>query len=205
MSWRSAAATARSRSTCAFIASRRWCRANCGSKSTERVDGAGRVRTPLAVDEFDALAETLRALRSRRWRSASSIRISTPDHEQAAAAELRRLLPDVFVTTGTELTREWHEFERTATAAANAYVGPQVSKYIAKFDRGLRAGGFAGSLLLMGSHGGVISAERGCREPITLVESGPVGGCIGAAPTGSCSVSTISSPSTWAARRRNAR
>ena len=33
----------------------------------------------------------------------------------------------------------------------------------------------------MGSHGGVISAERGCREPITLVESGPVGGCIGAA------------------------
>jgi N-methylhydantoinase A len=36
----------------------------------------------------------------------------------------------------------------------------------------------------MGSHGGVISAERGCREPITLVESGPVGGCIGAAEYG---------------------
>ena len=108
----------------------------------------------------------------------------TPDHEQAAAAEMRRLLPDVFVTTGTELTREWHEFERTATAAANAYVGPQVSKYIAEFDSELRQGGFTGSLLLMGSHGGVISAERGCREPITLVESGPVGGCIGAASYG---------------------
>ena len=61
-----------------------------------------------------------------------------PDHEKLAAAELRRLLPDVFVTTGTELTREWHEFERTATAAANAYVGPQVSKYVAEFDAGLR-------------------------------------------------------------------
>ncbi len=97
---------------------------------------------------------------------------------------MRRLLPGVFVTTGTELTREWHEFERTATAAANAYVGPQVSKYIAEFDAGLRSGGFNGSLLLMGSHGGVISAERGCREPITLVESGPVGGCIGAASYG---------------------
>ena len=46
------------------------------------------------------------------------------------------------------------------------------------------SGGFNGSLLLMGSHGGVISAERGCREPITLVESGPVGGCIGAASYG---------------------
>ena len=37
---------------------------------------------------------------------------------------------------------------------------------------------------MMGSHGGVISAERSCREPITLVESGPVGGCIGAARYG---------------------
>src|SRR3979411_2216330 len=36
-----------------------------------------------------------------------------------------------------------------------------------------------------GPHGGVIPAERGCREPITLVESGPVGGCIGAASFGS--------------------
>ena len=127
------------------------------------------------------------ALRSERVESLAISFLNSylkPDHEQAAAAELRRLLPDVFVTTGTELTREWHEFERTATAAANAYVGPQVSKYIAEFDAGLRSSGFNGSLLLMGSHGGVISAERGCREPITLVESGPVGGCIGAANYG---------------------
>src|SRR4029077_20382102 len=82
-----------------------------------------------------------------------------PAHEQAAAEALRTLLPDVFVTTGAELTREWHEFERTATVAANAFVGPQVSRYIAEFDGELRVGGFEGSLLLMGSHGGMISAE----------------------------------------------
>ena len=28
---------------------------------------------------------------------------------------------------GTELTREWYEYERTSTVAANAYVGPQVN------------------------------------------------------------------------------
>jgi N-methylhydantoinase A len=33
----------------------------------------------------------------------------------------------------------------------------------------------------MGSNGGVLSAERACRQPIALVESGPIGGCIGAA------------------------
>lgn len=150
----------------------------------ERIDGSGRVHTPLGTAQLVTLAETLRSL------SVEAVAISflnsylSPDHEDVAAAELRRLLPDMFVTTGTELTREWHEFERTATVAANAFVGPQVSKYVTEFDAGLRTSGFKGSLLLMGSHGGVISAERSCREPITLVESGPVGGCIGAARYG---------------------
>lgn len=150
----------------------------------ERIDGNGEVRTPLSDGDLAPLAE---ALKSEQIESVAISFLNSylkPYHEQAAAAELRRLLPDVFITTGTELTREWHEFERTATAAANAYVGPQVSRYIAEFDAGLRSNGFDGSLLLMGSHGGVISAERGCREPITLVESGPVGGCIGAANYG---------------------
>ncbi len=150
----------------------------------ERVEGTGRVRRPLAIEQLPALAESLRSLKVEALAVSFLNSYLTPDHEQQAAAELRRLLPDVFVTTGTELTREWHEFERTATVAANAYVGPQVSKYVAEFDAGLRNSGFKGSLLLMGSHGGVISAQRGCQEPITLVESGPVGGCIGAARYG---------------------
>ena len=33
---------------------------------------------------------------------------------------------------------------------------------------------------MMGSNGGLLSAERTCRQPIGLVESGPIGGCIGA-------------------------
>ena len=150
----------------------------------ERIEGSGRVRTPVAVGELGALADTLRSQGVEALAISFLNSYLVPEHEQRAAKELRRLLPDIFITTGTELTREWHEFERTATAAANAYVGPQVSKYVAEFDAELRRGGFKGSLLLMGSHGGVISAERGCREPITLVESGPVGGCIGAAAYG---------------------
>jgi N-methylhydantoinase A len=151
----------------------------------ERIDGAGKVRTPLSTAALGEIAASLRSHNVEALAISFLNAYLEPAHEQAAAAELRRLLPDVFVTTGSELTREWHEFERTATSAANAYVGPQVSRYIAEFDHQLRSGGFAGSLLLMGSHGGVISAERGCREPITLVESGPVGGCIGAGSYGS--------------------
>ena len=151
----------------------------------ERIDGAGKVRTPLSTMALGEIAASLRAHEVEALAISFLNAYLDPAHEQAAAAELRRLLPEVFVTTGSELTREWHEFERTATSAANAYVGPQVGRYIAEFDQQLRSGGFGGSLLLMGSHGGVISAERGCREPITLVESGPVGGCIGAGAYGS--------------------
>jgi len=150
----------------------------------ERIDGAGRERVPLDKAALGALADALKSNKIEALAISFLNSYLAPEHEDEAAAELRRLLPDLFIATGTELTREWHEFERTATAAANAYVGPQVSRYIAEFDAGLRRGGFGGSLLLMGSHGGVISAERGCREPITLVESGPVGGCIGAAEYG---------------------
>jgi N-methylhydantoinase A len=153
-------------------------------EAEERMEASGRARVPLATDGLATLADALREQEIEAVAISFLNAYVNPAHEQAAATELRRLLPGVFVTTGSELTREWHEFERTATAAANAYVGPQVSRYIAQFDGDLRAGGFKGSLLLMGSHGGVISAERGCREPITLVESGPVGGCIGAAAFG---------------------
>lgn len=101
-------------------------------------------------------------------------------HEERAAAFLKERLPETYVTRGTELSREWYEYERTATAAANAYVGPQVSGYVARLDSEFRAEGFRGTLFMMGSNGGVSSAERAVRQPIGLVESGPIGGCIGA-------------------------
>ena len=103
-----------------------------------------------------------------------------PAHEEAAAERLKQLLPDAYVTYSTDLTREWYEYERCSTVAANAYVGPQVSTYIRRLDNDLKQQGFGGSLFMMGSNGGLLSTDRTCRQPIGLVESGPIGGCIGA-------------------------
>jgi N-methylhydantoinase A len=148
---------------------------------TERIAASGEVRKGLAVAELDDLAARLQEIGIEALAISFLNSYVNPMHEQRAAEHLRQRLPDLYISTGTELSREWFEFERTATAAANAYVGPQLCSYLDKFDHDLRAGGFSGSLLLMGSHGGVLSLQRGRREPITLVESGPVGGCIGAA------------------------
>ena len=146
----------------------------------ERMDARGAVVEPL---DRAGLTELAARLHDAAVESVAIFFLHSfinPQHEVEAAELLRGLLPGVFVTHSTELTREWYEYERTSTVAANAYVGPSVSTYIRRIEDDLSRGGFGGSLYMMGSNGGVLSTDRTCRQPIALVESGPVGGCIGA-------------------------
>ncbi len=150
----------------------------------ERIDSRGNVVTPLDLGALDALAERLKAEDVDAVAVFFMNSYVNPAHEEQAAERLKRLLPGVYVTYSTELTREWYEYERTSTVAANAYVGPQVSAYVRRLESDLDARGFTGSLFMMGSNGGLLSVERTCRQPVGLVESGPIGGCIGAGAYG---------------------
>jgi N-methylhydantoinase A len=146
----------------------------------ERTSSKGEVITPLDLTALEKLAGEIRTLGVESVAIFFVNSYINPAHEEAAAEKLKELLPGVYVTFSTDLTREWYEYERCSTVAANAYVGPQVSTYIRQLDTDLEQQSFAGSLFMMGSNGGLLSAERACRQPIGLVESGPIGGCIGA-------------------------
>jgi N-methylhydantoinase A len=146
----------------------------------ERIGSKGEVVTPLDMAALEKLAVEITTLGVESVAIFFMNSYINPAHEEAAAEKLEELLPGVYVTFSTDLTREWYEYERCSTVVANAYVGPQVSTYIRQLDTDLRKRGFAGSLFMMGSNGGLLSAERTCRQPIGLVESGPIGGCIGA-------------------------
>ena len=146
----------------------------------ERMGSKGEVVAPLDLPSLEKLAGEIRKLGIESVAVFFMNSYINPEHEEAAAKILTELLPDVYVTFSTDLTREWYEYERCSTVAANAYVGPQVSTYIRQLDNDLTGQGFDGSLFMMGSNGGLLSAERTCRQPIGLVESGPIGGCIGA-------------------------
>lgn len=146
----------------------------------ERMDATGAVVDALDIPQLTELAATFKASGVDAVAICFLHAYANPEHERLAAETLRGLLPDVFVTYSTELSREWYEYERTSTVAANAYVGPQVTSYVRRLDADLRERGFGGALYMMGSNGGVLSVERTCRQPIALVESGPIGGCIGA-------------------------
>ncbi|HWP23746.1 MAG TPA: hydantoinase/oxoprolinase family protein [Candidatus Binatia bacterium] len=146
----------------------------------ERMGSQGEIVTPLDLAALKKLAGEIRKIGVESVAIFFMNSYVNPAHEEAAADKLREWLPDAYVTFSTDLTREWYEYERCSTVAANAYVGPQVSTYIRRLNDDLKREGFGGALFMMGSNGGLLSAERSCRQPIGLVESGPIGGSIGA-------------------------
>jgi len=150
----------------------------------QRIQGDGAVTKEPDPAEIEALADTLAEL------GVEAVAISLingyldDSHEALIAGILRERLPGVYITAGTELTREWYEYERCCTAVANAVVGPRMSDYTTRLQTRLAGAGFGKTLYMMGSNGGVLSVERTLKEPISLIESGPVGGCIGAGAYG---------------------
>jgi N-methylhydantoinase A len=101
------------------------------------------------------------------------------DHERRAKAILEKNHPGIFVSASHELSQEYREFERCATVAANAYIGPKVRRYLGEIDAHMRAAGFAGSFLVVQSTGGLYEADQAQSQCVRMLESGPAAGVIG--------------------------
>jgi N-methylhydantoinase A len=102
----------------------------------------------------------------------------SPDNERYVAERLRSALPQIPVTTSSDLSRQWREFERFTTASANAYVAPLFERYLAGLTERLDGSGFTGDFVVLDSSGGAMSVETATSFPVRAVESGPVGGVI---------------------------
>ena len=103
-----------------------------------------------------------------------------PGHEERAAALIRERHPHLPVSVASEITREYREYERTATAVLDAYIRPIFEAYIGELESALTAAGFAGRFLIMRSSGGAMTAGFATRAPIFTALSGPAGGIVGA-------------------------
>jgi N-methylhydantoinase A len=131
----------------------------------ERIGSKGEVVVPLDLPALEKVASELKDLEVESVAIFFMNSYINPAHEEAATGILKKLLPNVYITYSTDLTREWYEYERCSTVAANAYIGPQVSTYIRRLDGDLKKQGFPGSLFMMGSNGGLLSTDRTCRHP----------------------------------------
>ena len=107
-----------------------------------------------------------------------------PADERRARDIVRAAAPSLRVSLSSDVVPEIREYERTSTTVANAYVQGRVERYLGDLVERLRQAGFAGTLLLMLSSGGVATVETASRFPVRLLESGPAGGALAAAAFG---------------------
>ena len=147
----------------------------------------GAVLTPL--DE-DAVRVAARALRDEGVESIAVCFLFSyinPTHEERARDIVREECPDVFVTTSSGVAPMFREFERFTTAAMNAFVGPKVQRYVRNLAQSLAGAGLSADLQIMGSNGGLATADTVAERPVLTLLSGPAAGVLGGAWTGGLS------------------
>jgi N-methylhydantoinase A len=146
----------------------------------ERLDVDGNVLVPLDEESVQ------QALRDALAAGAESVAVSllhsyrNPVHERAVAEIAAEVAPDLPLTLSHEVLPEFREYERASTVVMSAYVRPVMERYLGGLLEDLRARGFAGSMAVMQSNGGILPAEAAGRMAIRTLLSGPAAGVIGA-------------------------
>ena len=136
--------------------------------------------TVLVDPTDDSLAALTTALRDAEVDSVAVCLLNSyvnPANERRVADHLRREL-GVPVCISSDISPQIREYPRMITTACNAATMPVIGPYLDELQKWLSAEGFGGSVLMMLSNGGVVSADDAAQAPIRLVESGPAAGAL---------------------------
>ena len=145
-------------------------------EADERMRHDASVLRALHPAESGGIAETLRTAGAESVAICFLHSFANDAHERAMRAALASTAPGTYVCTSSEVLPEIREYERFSTTVLNAYIGPLMSRYLEGLESRLASRGFARTIFLMTSNGGVTSAERARRLPVLTVLSGPAGG-----------------------------
>ena len=145
----------------------------------ERLRADGRIEVPLDTASLEEAIATLRAARVEAVAVCYFHAWRDPTHERATAEILARALPDAYVSLSSSVLPQIKEFERISTTIVNAYVGPVLSRYLARLEDRLGEAGYRGPTLIIQSHGGVAPIAEAGRLAVGGVLSGPAGGVAG--------------------------
>ncbi|MFO0997008.1 MAG: hydantoinase/oxoprolinase family protein [Alphaproteobacteria bacterium] len=142
----------------------------------ERIGADGTIVLPLDEDSVRRAVERLRAEGVNSIAVAFFNSFCNAAHELRAKDIVAELCPGLPVCTSAEIAPEVREYERFSTCVSNAYVAPIAARYVTELQQSLGV-----PLFVMLSDGGVTTARAASAQPITLIESGPAAGTIGAA------------------------
>lgn len=149
----------------------------------ERMQPDGTALVPLKADEIAQIVQAVAATGAEAVAVCFLHSYANDTHERAMGAALQAADPDLFVTLSSDVCREFREFERTSTAAVNAFIGPPVQRYVDHMADDLAEREIP-KLSIVKSNGGLTSASNARRYPVHLIESGPAAGIIACAALG---------------------
>ena len=150
----------------------------------ERTDAEGRVVEPPALA---GLREVVAGFREAGVEAIAVCLLhayANDANERAVGAELRRLWPEVSIALSSDICREWREYERTSTTVLSAFVQPVTSRYLDSLATGLSEQGLSVTPFMLQSNGGATTVAAAARNPVSMVESGPASGVLGAIELG---------------------
>ncbi|MFK8024226.1 MAG: hydantoinase/oxoprolinase family protein [Ilumatobacter sp.] len=143
----------------------------------ERTSAQGVVVHAPTLEAMQAVADELRAMEVESVGICLLNSYVDATNERTLAAFLEREL-GVPVCISADVSPQIREYPRMVTTACNAATMPVIGPYLDELQKWLSGEGFGGSVLMMLSNGGVVSADDAARVPIRLVESGPAAGAL---------------------------
>jgi N-methylhydantoinase A len=147
----------------------------------ERTLADGSVRAAVDADEVTAAARRLIANGAQALAITFINAYANADNERRALAAVRAVWPNEHITASHEVLSEIREFERSSTAALNAYLQPVVGSYLGKLEAALAQQGFGGQFHIVQSNGGIMSTATARRLPVRTALSGPAAGVVAGA------------------------
>jgi N-methylhydantoinase A len=144
----------------------------------ERVSAEGAILRSPAEAELESLIDQVRASGAQAVAISLLFSFANPATEQRVEAALRCL--GIPISTSHRILPEFREYERASTTVVNAYLAPRMQSYLLHLEERVITRHAGGSVHVMQSSGGIISARLAAEEPVRTVLSGPAGGVIGA-------------------------
>jgi N-methylhydantoinase A len=106
---------------------------------------------------------------------------ANPAHERRAREVILEADHDMTVTLSSDVWPVIREYERTVTATVAGYVQRRVAIYLTALQAALAEAGAPATPMIGKSNGGMMAAELGKSDPISMLLSGTAAGVIGAA------------------------
>jgi N-methylhydantoinase A len=146
---------------------------------SERVDRYGDVIVELQEGEVVAAIDSLLVAGVEAIAVSLLWSFVNDRHERRIKELLSERAAGIFTAYSHEVAPVLGEYERTATTAIAAYVGPRVVGYLQRLESRLREEGLGQPILVMQASGGLTSVLDAAQRPIVTLDSGPTGGVLG--------------------------